>query len=188
MIDYKIVSAQKEDVSAIAKLISEILGAMNFVPSQNQSESFEAILKENEKAVLQVLDRMIVAKDSSGKIIGVCGLEKNTRGDFYQIGQTDYDEVSVLVIDAQYRKCGIGSRLLQEIARYNQRDIVFEGWGDNGQYANAHGVLVRSGFVHLKNLPHFYKERGDCAFCVHRDSCQEDLCTCDIYIHQKITD
>jgi len=182
MENYTIEPALQSDIPAIANLISVCLGTMNFVPSAQATESFEAIERINEEAVGKVMERMLVAKSATGKVIGACALEDHQQGDYFEIGKDRYDEVVVLVVDENFRRQNIGSSLLSAISKLARQDMVFEAWGDNGKVANAHYALIKTGFSHIKNLPGFYKNRGDCPCCVHREKCNEALCTCDIYL------
>lgn len=173
--------ATKNDIKPIAHLISVTLGTMNFIPSQKE-ESLEQIQSLNERDVPKIIDNMVIAKNKNGKIIGVCGFEENKKGDFYRIGLADYNDVVVLAVDESFRRQSIGSNLLKAIMQNSSKNLVFEAWGDNGKQANAHWTLMKNGFTHIKRIQDFYKNRGDCPLCVHREKCDESLCTCDIYL------
>lgn len=186
--NYTIEQATNKDIKEISKIISVYLGSMNFEPYDGTSSSFQTIEKINEDAVADVLERTLIARIPSGRIIGVCALAENKKGDYFKIGLDHYDEVAVLVVDKEFRKQNIGYNLLKAIMLKTSKNIVFEAWGDTGAEANAHFVLVKSGFKHIKRLPNFYKQRGDCPLCVHRNKCNEALCTCDIYAKINLSD
>ena len=181
MENYFIQMAQKGDIKAIAELLSRYLGTMDFIPAV-QSASFAEIVAFNEKSVARIIDMVVVAKTANNQIVGVAGMDGHNAGDVYGIGLTSYQEIIGLAVDDKYRKQGIAKALIAFLMQKATQDVVVEAWGDTGQEANAHYALVANGFVRIKHLKDFYKKRGDCPLCVYRDKCNEQLCTCDIYL------
>ena len=181
MINYSIKKAQKSDIKAIAELLSRYLGTMDFIPAVQKS-SFAEIVALNEKSVARIIDMVVVAKTKDNQIIGVAGMEAHNSEDVYGIGLNSYQEIVGLVVDDKYRGKGIAKALLALLLQKADQDVLVEAWGDTGQEANAHYALMANGFVRIKRLKDFYKKRGDCPLCVYRDKCNEQLCTCDIYL------
>lgn len=183
---YTIEKATPSDVLAISLLVSQVLGAMNYENPGTFCATEEEIVALNAKAIFRVLKNMYVAKSFENKILGVCGLEQNTAGDYYHIGYADYQDVSVFVVDPAYRGQHIGSALMKRTLQDATKNVICESWGDTGKYANAHYALLSAGFNHLKSMPKgYYENEGWCPCCVHRHKCQKDLCTCDIYERQR---
>ena len=183
MINYSIKKAQKGDIKAIAELLSRYLGTMDFIPAVQKS-SFAEIVALNEKSVARIIDMVVVAKTKDNQIIGVAGLDDHKAGDVYGIGLTSYQEIIGLAVDDKYRKQGIAKALIAFLMQKATQNVVVEAWGDTGQEANAHYALIANGFVRIKRLKDFYKNRGDCPLCVYRDKCTAQLCTCDIYLNK----
>ena len=186
MTNYSVQMAQKEDIKLISELISHYLGTMDFIPAEKKA-SFAEIIALNEKSVERIIDTIAVAKTEDNCIIGVAGMEAHNSEDIYGIGLNSYQEIVGLVVDDKYRGNGIAKALLALLLQKADQDVLVEAWGDTGQDANAHKSLIANGFVRIKRIKDFYKNRGDCFLCVYRNKCNEELCTCDIYLKKFLS-
>lgn len=178
---YSIQMAQIEDIRPAAELISRYLGTMLFVPAE-ENASLDEIVAINEPAVRDIIDNLAVAKTSDNRIVGTAGLMNNKEGDVYGIGLKTYQEVVGFAVDEAFRRQGIAGKMLELLLQKASKDIVVEAWGDTGKEANLHHILLNHGFSRIKRLENFYQNRGDCFLCCHRNKCNKQLCTCDIYL------
>lgn len=63
--------------------------------------------------------------------------------------------------------------------------ILYEAWGDNGEYVNSKIVLEKCGFELYKDLGNdYYKKNNYCKLCVNRDK-ECDSCLAQIWIKRK---
>lgn len=136
--------------------------------------------------ITKYLGRICHVATINNKVIATCGLNPSDGEDFYKIGLTDYYEVSIIVVDENFRGQALATKLLKLACQKTTKSILCEAWGCNGIKAHADSVLRCNHFQLIKKMPLFYyKNRGDCSFCVNRNACCENLCTCDIYVLKK---
>lgn len=66
-----------------------------------------------------------------------------------------------------------------------ENDILYEAWGDNGEYVNSKYILEKCGFKLYKDLgKDYYKNHGYCSLCVNNDKeCKS--CLAQIWLKRK---
>ena len=114
------------------------------------------------------------------RIIGACGISDiKTKNDYGIINLGQYREILYLVVDSNYQKKGIGTKLMHLCCDNIYDKIIYEAWGDK-KYVNSKFLLESLGFKLLKDLgDYYYKENNYCPYCINRNrncnSCRAEL-------------
>lgn len=169
--------AVSKDIKSIANLVTKLIGSCYL-------ECNKSILASNIEEISKTIGKYYVCTDND-KVIGACGISDVRKQDEYNLELKNVREILYLVVDKEYQRKGIGTKLLQLCSNNSQNDIIYEAWGDNGKYANSKFLLERCGYVILKDLgKDYYREHNYCGKCVNRDkACSE--CVAQIWIKYK---
>lgn len=167
--------ATTKDIKYIAQLVTDLLGTCNLDSDKT------SIFQNNVDDISKTIDNYYVCVEDD-KVIGACGISDIQKQDDYNLKQKNIREILYLVVDNKYQRRGIGTKLLELCSSNNQNDIIYEAWGDNGEYVNSKFILERCGYILLKDLGrHYYKEHNYCPKCVNRNKeCNE--CIAQIWI------
>lgn len=105
-----------EDIAHAAKLIQALHEKMVdmrrdiFIPKQENWKEYLESKLENEDYVL------LVARDEN-KVVGVCSAEIKHLGDNVETRIRDILFIDYIAVDEEYRRCKIGTKLLDEIKK-----------------------------------------------------------------------
>lgn len=170
--------ANKNDINAIANLVTNLIGTCNL----NNKKS---IGENNIEEISDTIDKYYVC-EINNTVIGACGLSDVKSNDEYNLNLKNIREMLYVVVDKNYQRNGIGTTLLNKMCKNIKETIIYEAWGDNGKYVNSKYVLERCGFKLIKDLgSNYYKQHNYCPFCVNKDK-KCDSCLAQIWI--KIND
>lgn len=174
-IEYR--KAQYKDVYGIAQLVSNLLGTC----SLNLNKS---IIDNNIDEISKTIENYYVC-EYNNKIIGACGISDIKKNDNYGFNLKNIKEILYLVVDKQYQRRGIGTKLLNLCVDNQENDILYEAWGDNGEYVNSKYILEKCGFKLYKDLgKDYYRNHGYCSLCVNNDKkCK--TCLAQIWLKRK---
>ena len=154
--------ADIKDVEQIAKLVSSTIGTCNL--QKNHS-----ITENNIVEITDSISNYFVC-EYQNSIIGVCGISDILKSDNYNLCMSDIKEILYFAVDRKYQRKGIGTKLLSLCINNETHDILYEGWGDNGEYINSKFLLEKLGFKLYRDLGmDYYKNNGYCPFCVNKD-------------------
>ena len=85
------------------------------------------------------------------------------------------------MVNNNYQKKGIGTKLLQLCCDGIDDVILYEAWEDKEE-VNSKYLLEKCGFKLLKDLgDNYYKDNGYCMFCVNRDK-ECNKCKAELWI------
>lgn len=180
MLEYR--KAKQSDCIMIASLITDLLGTCDVNDDGAINNNVEEIRNKNLLHTQKYYKNYYVCTND-GKIVGACGLSDKKTKNEYDIDLPQYCEILYLIVDKEYQKQGIGTKLLSLCIKNTNLPILYEAWGD-GRYVNSKYLLERCGFVLLKDLGNqYYKNNGYCPLCVNRNkSCNS--CLAELYIKQ----
>jgi len=175
--------SKNTDVKNMAELITNLLGTCD-LDEQNFS-SKEEILQRNILHVEKYIDNYFVCVHKN-MIIGLCGISEFKHDNIYDIKNLSvFREILYLVVDKNFQKKGIGSKLLSMCCKNIQEPILYEAWGD-GEYVNLKFLLKKSNLKLLKDLGStYYKNHGYCNSCVNRNKNCES-CHAEIWIKNEL--
>ena len=149
------------DINNIATLVTNLLGTCNL-------NNHESIMDNNIESISKTIDNYYVCEVDT-KIVGACGIS-DIKDDDYNLGLKKIKEILYLVVDKNFQNQGIGTRLLNMCINNQDCDIIYEAWGDNGEYVNSKFLLEKLGFKIHKDLGKtYYKDNGYCPLCVNKD-------------------
>ena len=172
---------QLQDLDIATQIVTETIGTCNVDDCENIATE-EEIFNRNKKYISKNIHNMaILEKDS--QIIAVSGLG-DILDDFFGIEKAR--EVLFLCVDKNFQRQGYGTKLLKEIIKNVNENIVYEAWGDNGKYVNSHFVLEKLGFSMYKDLGTYYFDNHYCHYCINRNiKCNPKNCLCQIWLKNK---
>lgn len=166
--------AKKEDVKAISELVTKLLGTCNL----DYSHSIE---DNNYEEIKQRIQNYYVCSFQN-EIIGACGLDDHLTEDEFDLGLTNIQNILYFVVDSNHQKKGIGTKLLTLVMSQQKGDILYDAWGDNGEYVNSKFILEKCGFELYRDLGNnWYKDHGYCSLCVNRNK-KCNSCLAQIWI------
>lgn len=169
--------AEKKDINQIAYLVTKLIGTCNL----NKKGS---ILDNNIAEINKTYKEYYVC-EINGKIIGACGLSNIMKKDNYGLNFHNIREILYLVVDNDYQKCGIGTKLLKLCLENQDTTIIYEAWGDNGIYVNSKFLLEKCGFALYKDLGNdYYKNHNYCDFCINKDK-ECNSCLAEIWVKKQ---
>ncbi len=169
--------AISDDIHYIAQLVTDLLGTCNI-------ESEKPILESNIEEISKDINHYYVCI-SDDKIVGACGVSDVLTSDKYNLNLANVKEILYLVVDKEYQGRGIGTNLLKLCSDYNEYDLIYEAWGDNGRFANSKFILEKCGYEMIKDLGNdYYSKNNYCYKCVNRcKDCNE--CIAQIWVKPK---
>lgn len=166
--------ANKNDINQIADLVTKLIGTCNLNPKKS-------IMDNNIDEISKTINDYYVC-ESGNKIVGACGLSDVMDNDRYGFGFKNSREILYLVVDNDYQKKGIGTTLLKKCCENIDETIIYEAWGDNGEYVNSKYLLEKANFKLYKNLGNdYYKKHNYCALCCNKNK-KCDSCLAEIWI------
>lgn len=133
-----------KDINYIAHLVTDLLGTCNI-------ESNKSILESNIEEISENIDNYYVCIVDEN-VVGACGISNIQKQDNFNLNLKNIREILYLVVDKKYQGRGIGTKLLELCSYNNENDIIYEAWGDNGNYANSKFILERCDYTLLKDL------------------------------------
>lgn len=125
---------QKENISYAAKLINILHN--NMVKKRQETfilkeENFEKYLEER----INNKDYILLQACIKGKLVGVCTAEIKHLGDGIETVVRDIVFVDYIAVKDNYKRCKIGTKLLDEIKRITKKNnikrIELNVWGFN---------------------------------------------------------
>lgn len=169
--------ACNRDISDIALLVTNLLGTCNLNYDKTPYEN-------NIEEITSQINNYYVCLDDN-KIVGACGISKLLDIDSFGLGLSNVREILYLVVDSEYQRKGIGSRLLNLCVSDKKCNILYDAWGDNGKYVNSKFILEKNGFKLYKDLGRdYYKNNGYCSLCVNKDkNCNS--CLAEIWLKEN---
>ena len=174
--------AMFSDIDDISYLVTNLLGTCN-INKNNISVSKIDILNNNKKEIIKDINNYYVCEDNN-HIIGACGISNLKHNNDYDLLIKEYREILYLVVDSNYQKKGIGTKLLQLCCDGIDDVILYEAWGDKEE-VNSKYLLKKCGFKLLKDLgDNYYKDNGYCMFCVNRDK-KCNKCKAELWIKNE---
>ncbi|MCM1428688.1 MAG: GNAT family N-acetyltransferase [Clostridium sp.] len=93
----------------------------------------------------------LIAQINEGKIVGIA--------DLYEISARHSHAFIGLYVKPEYRGCGIGSLILQELLRYNQEHLGIESLGARIAEGNktSRKLFKKCGFQYCGTLPRWHR-------------------------------
>jgi N-acetylglutamate synthase-like GNAT family acetyltransferase len=171
--------AMFSDIDDISYLVTNLLGTCN-INKNNISVSKIDILNNNKKEIIKDINNYYVC-EINNHIVGACGISNIKKDNAYNINLGKYREILYLVVDDNYQKQGIGTKLLQLCCDNIKDKIIYEAWGD-GKEVNSKYLLEKCNFELLKNLGDtYYKDKGYCSYCVNRNK-KCNTCKAELWI------
>ena len=169
--------ANINDLESIAILVTNLLGTCNIDDNKVKKDSNE-IICVNEEEIKKDIDNYYVC-EIDNKIIGACGISNIKSINNYGIDIGPYREILYLVVDNNYQKQGIGTKLMELCCKNINDKIIYEAWGEKDS-VNSKKLLEKLGFKLIKDLGDtYYKDHNYCAYCVNRkkncNSCKAEL-------------
>ena len=160
--------ATTEDIDEIAMLVTNLLGTCNIKNNSRSSVCEEDILSDNKEEISKDINNYYVCVHDE-KIVGACGISDIKYSNDYGIDIGKYREILYLVVDNEYQRKGIGTKLLKLCCENVEDIIIYEAWGDKEQ-VNSKFLLEKCGFRLLKDLGDtYYKDNNYCIYCVNRN-------------------
>lgn len=174
--------ANLNDLDKITFLVTKLIGTCNINLKDKRNKTFEDIFKENKNSIEDDIEKYYVC-ENEGNLIGACGISDIKKGNNYELSSDIYREILYLVVDENFQKCGIGTKLMLLCIENNDTvPIIYEAWGDNGEYVNSKYLLEKLNFSMLKDLGNdYYKNNGYCSYCVNRDK-ECNTCLAQIWV------
>lgn len=168
MITIKFRKATIDDIDEIAMLVTNLLGTCNIKNTSNKLVGKEDILSDNKEEISKDINNYYVCV-CDNRIVGACGISDIKYNNSYGIDIVKYREILYLVVDNEYQRKGIGTKLLKLCCENVQDIILYEAWG-NKEQVNSKFLLEKCGFRLLKDLGDtYYKDHNYCIYCVNRD-------------------
>ena len=169
--------AQIKDLNDISSLVTNLLGTCN-INNGSANVSRDDIFNDNKEEIKKDIDNYYVC-EINNHIVGVCGISKIKHNNNYNLDLKRYREILYLVVDNNYQRNGIGTKLLQLCCNGINDIILYEAWGDKKE-VNSKYLLEKCDFKLLKDLGDtYYKDNGYCMYCVNRNkecnSCKAEL-------------
>ena len=180
MDNFKYRKANIDDLNDMATLVSKNLGTCTIQKNNKQNLSFNEIVKINKDEITKDIQNYYVCVDND-KIIGVCGISDIKYNNIYHLELDKYREILYLVVDGDYQRKGIGTKLMHLCCDNVNEKILYEAWGDK-DYVNSKTILERLNFTMLKDLGEtYYKDNNYCPYCINRDKiCNK--CEAEVWI------
>ena len=179
MISINYRKASINDLDSISKLVTDLLGTCN-INKNNINVSKEDILNDNKNEIVKDITNYYVC-EIDNNIVGACGISYIKNNNEYNIDLKEYREILYLVVDSNYQRKGIGTKLLQLCCHDINDVILYEAWGDKDE-VNSKYLLQKCGFELLKDLgDNYYKDNGYCKFCVNRNK-ECNKCKAELWI------
>ena len=172
------------DLNDISYLVTNLLGTCNINKNSINVSKID-ILNGNKKEILKDINNYYVCEDDN-HIIGACGISNLKHKNDYDLDIKEYREILYLVVDNNYQKRGIGTKLLQLCCDGIDDVILYEAWGDKEE-VNSKYLLEKCDFKLLKDLgDNYYKDNGYCMFCVNRDK-KCNKCKAELWIKNEFS-
>lgn len=170
--------ANKSDINNIAMLVTKLLGTCNI--SKNNTPDLVQIHNKNIEEIMKNIRNYYICQEDNN-IIGACGISDLKEKNIYGLDLKGYKEILYLVVDSNYQRKGIGTKLLELCCENNDCPIIYEAWGDKEE-VNSKVLLERCGFKLIKDLGDtYYKDNGYCPYCINRNkNCNK--CKAQIWI------
>ena len=184
IINYR--KANISDLDEIVKLVTNLLGTCNIEKQSRGTKINSFILNSNKSEIKKTINNYYVC-ESDKKIIGACGISDIKKTNIYNIELGEYREILYLVIDNNYQRKGIGTKLVQLCCEGVNDKVIYEAWGDK-EYVNSKFLLLKCGFKLLKDLGDtYYKDNNYCSYCINRNkNCNS--CKAELWMKDRISD
>ena len=170
------------DLNDISRLVTELLGTCN-INKDYTKVSKEDIFNDNKEEINKDISNYYVC-ETDNCIVGACGISNIKHNNNYNIDLKEYREILYLVVDSNYQRRGIGTKLLQLCCNDIIDIILYEAWGDKEE-VNSKCLLEKCGFELLKDLGDtYYKDNGYCLYCVNRNK-ECNNCKAQLWIKNK---
>lgn len=180
MNDFKYRKANQKDLDRLAILITKHLGTCNVNKSNSKIKTLEEIIQSNKDEIEKDIKNYYVC-EYNNIIIGACGISNIKNNNIYKLDLGKYREILYLVVDNEYQKNGIGTKLMHLCCDNNKEKIIYEAWGDK-EYVNSKFLLKKLDFILLKDLGDtYYKDNGYCPYCINRDK-ECNKCKAEVWI------
>lgn len=178
MNNFKYRKANIEDLNQLSVLITNELGTCDMDKDIQKTSTYEEILEQNKLSLKDNISNYYVC-EYNGKIIGTGGISNILYEDSYELNLSNFREYLYLVVDKNFQRKGIGSKLLKISTKNKDVPIIYEAWGD-GDCVNSKKILERNNFVLLKDLgDDYYSKNNYCPSCVNRykgcSSCKAEI-------------
>ena len=174
------------DLNDISILVTNLLGTCNISNDSKLGVNKKDIINDNKQEIKKDINNYYVC-EINNHIVGACGISNIKKDSAYNINLGKYREILYLVVDDNYQKQGIGTKLLQLCCDNIKDRIIYEAWGDKG-YVNSKFLLEKCGFELLENLGDtYYKDNGYCMYCVNRNK-KCNTCNAELWIKNKGVD
>lgn len=172
--------AKKSDVESMAILVTKNLGTSNINNTTKKTMDTIEIIKDNKVEIEKEFENYYVC-EADHEIVGICGISSVRGGNVYHLNLGTYREILYLVVEKEYQKKGIGTKLMHLCCDNNTEKIVYEAWGDQ-DYVNSKFLLQKLSFHLFKDLGNtYYKDHGYCPYCVNRNqNCNR--CKAEIWV------
>ena len=167
------------DLNGIANLVTDLLGTCNIDKNNRKLKTKNEIIIDNKNEIQNDINNYYVC-EVDNRSIGACGISDiKTKNDYGIINLGQYREILYLVVDSNYQKKGIGTKLMHLCCYNIYYKILYEACGDKN-YVNSKFLLESLGFKLLKDLgDYYYKENNYCPYCINRNrncnSCRAEL-------------
>ena len=166
--NFKYRKANITDLDEIVNLVTDLLGTCNIDKNDNKLKTKNEIIEDNKIEIQKDINNYYVCEDNN-KIIGACGISNIKTNNDYGIDIGKYREILYLVVNSDYQKQGIGTKLMHLCCDDIKEQIIYEAWGDK-EYVNSKFLLKKLEFKLLKDLGDtYYKDHNYCIYCVNRD-------------------
>lgn len=164
-------------------LVTELLGTCNIESKPRKFVDYIEIINANRDEIKESINNYYVC-ESNDRVIGACGISDIKTESEYDIDLQSYREILYLVVDKEYQRNGVGTRLMKLCCMGVEEDIIYEAWGDK-ETVNSKHLLEKLNFKLLKDLGDtYYKDNNYCSYCVNRDG-DCNSCKAEIWIYRK---